>query len=176
MLAAARARHALRARQVTTADRVIARHSRVSTVSAAGVAFVAGFEGFRARAYRDPVGVLTQGYGETHGVTPGKPWSRAYAAARLRTRLNRDYLAPVLEVADSVGLHLTQREADALASLTYNLGAGAVGADWTMGQAIRSKNRSRIAAAFLLYDKAGGRRLPGLTRRRRAERAMFLRG
>ena len=44
-----------------------------------------------------------------------------------------------------------------------------------MGNAIRSKNRARIADAFLVYDKAGGRTLPGLTRRRRAERALFKR-
>ena len=48
--------------------------------------------------------------------------------------------------------------------------------DHTMGDAIRSRSRARIAAAFLVYDVAGGQHLPGLTRRRRAERALFLGG
>jgi lysozyme len=173
MLREARARLALRNQQVAQADRVIDRHARVSTVSNAGVAFVAGFEGFRANAYRDPVGVLTQGYGETQELT-AKPWTRAYALARLRRRLNHDYLAPVLKLTDAIDLDLTQRQADALASLVYNLGPGILAPGKTMGAALRSKNRRTIADAFLVYDKADGRRLPGLTRRRRAERALFL--
>lgn len=173
MLREARARLALRNQQVAEADRVIARHADVSSVSNAGVAFVAAFEGFEAKAYRDPVGVLTQGYGETQELT-AKPWTRAYALARLRRRLNHDYLTPVLALAKAIGLDLTQRQADALASLTYNLGPGILAPGKTMGAALRSKNHRVIANAFLPYDRAGGRRLPGLTRRRRAERAMYI--
>jgi len=59
MLEAARARYALRERQVAEAERVVDRHSPVSSMSDRGVAFVAGFEGFRAQPYRDAKGVLT---------------------------------------------------------------------------------------------------------------------
>jgi lysozyme len=173
MLKEARARLTLRNQQVAEADRVINRHADISTVSNAGVAFVAGFEGFSAKACRDPVGVLTQGYGETQELT-AKPWTRAYALARLRRRLNRDYLAPVLALAKAINLDLTQRQADALASLVYNLGPGILAPGATMGAALRSKNHRVIANAFLPYDRAGDRRLPGLTRRRRAERALYL--
>lgn len=175
MLREAVARRALRRSQVAEAERVVARHSDISTVSNAGIAFVAGFEGFRSNPYQDAVGVWTIGFGETKGIHSGTaPWSRAKAATALRTRLNRDYLAPVLELADRVGLELTQREADALASLVYNLGPGILDDGRSMGEAIRSKSRARIADAFLVYDKADGRTLAGLTRRRKAERAMFL--
>lgn len=171
---------AKRKEQVAYADRVIARHApkaKARSVSEGGVQFVAGFEGFRSFPYRDAVGVWTIGYGETQGVGPNTPmWTKSYALSRLRTRLNRDYLAPVLRVADAVGLRLSQHEADALASLSYNLGPGIFAAGHTMGDALRSKNRTRIADAFLVYDKAGGHALAGLTRRRRAERAMFLQG
>lgn len=173
MLHEARARYALRGRQVAEAERVVASHAGVSTMSNAGVALVASFEGFRARPYLDAVGVRTQGFGETQEPLGGT-WTRAYALGRLRARLNRDYLAPVLRLARVIGLSLSQNEADALGSLAYNLGPGIFDAGRTMGDAMRSKDRRHIADAFLVYDKAGGRTLPGLTRRRRAERALFL--
>lgn len=176
MLREAVARRELRRSQVAYAQRVVDRHRGVSRMSDAGVAFVAGFEGFRANVYRDAVGVLTQGYGETKGITPGRPWARSYALRRLRERLDSDYLAPVLKVAKDAGLDLAQHEADALGSLSYNLGPGIFQRGRTMGDAIRSKDKRRIADAFLVYSKAGGRALPGLTRRRREERAMFLGG
>jgi GH24 family phage-related lysozyme (muramidase) len=173
MLEEARAHLALRQRQVAEAED----HLAVSSMSPAGVALVAGFEGFSAKPYQDVVGVWTIGYGETLGVTKNTPyWTRAHAVSRLRERLNRDYLKPVLKVAQAAGLHLTQGQADALGSLVYNLGPGILTSGHTMGDALRSKNRMRIADAFLIYDKAGGHSLPGLTRRRSAERAMYLKG
>jgi lysozyme len=175
MLRAAVARRTLRRKQVAEARSVLARHpGRVSTVSQEGLAFVAGREGFRANVYRDAVGVLTQGYGETHGITPGKAWTRQYALERMRTRLNENYLKPVLKFCRDHGFEPTQAQADALASFAYNLGPGVFKKGTTMGDAIISKDKTRIANAFLPYDKAGGRSLRGLTLRRQAERKMFL--
>jgi len=85
MLREARARWALRNRQVEEAERIVARHSPVTSMSDRGVALVASFEGFRAQPYRDAKGVLTQGYGETQQPLGGT-WSRAYALTRLRRR------------------------------------------------------------------------------------------
>lgn len=176
MLQAAVARRALRRKNVAAELRIIERHrDNVDSVSHAGLAFIAGQEGFRAKPYRDVVGVLTQGYGETHPPLGGS-WSRAYALKRLIARVNRDYLRPVLNLAANLGLELKQSEVDALASVAYNLGTGVFEAGHSLGDALRSKNRQRIADAILLYDKAGSppRRLLGLTLRRRAERKMFL--
>lgn len=175
MLTEARARYELRKTQVAYAEKVVERHRNLDSVTPRGLALIAGFEGFRSNPYRDAVGVWTIGYGETRGIGPNtKPWSRAFALQQLRIRVDRDYLAPVLKVAKSVGLELRPNESDALASLVYNLGPGILEPQRTMGAALRSKNRRAIANAFLVYDKAGGRTLPGLTRRRRAERALFL--
>jgi lysozyme len=177
MLEEAKTRRALRQRQVTEAERVLDRHpGQVTTLSPAGVALVASFEGFRAAPYRDAVGVATIGYGETRGITMStRPWTREHAAAQLRVRLNRDYLRPVLAATRAAGLTLTQNQADALASLAYNLGPGIFARGRTMGDAIASRDHRRIADAFLEYASAGGRVLPGLARRRRAERALYLR-
>jgi lysozyme len=177
MLRAAVARRALRRSQVAEARAVLARHSEVAEVSAEGLALIAGFEGFRSHPYRDAVGVWTIGYGETRGIGPGtRPWTREFALGRLKARVNHDYLEPVLRVAKSVGLELAPHEADALASLVYNLGPGILDAGRSMGDALRSKDRARIANAFTVYDMAGGRKLYGLTLRRRRERQLFLKG
>lgn len=175
MLRARVALRTVREKQVAEARRVLARHPATPTgLSAEGVAFVAGREGFSARPYRDAVGVLTIGYGETRGVRPGMRWTRAHALAQLKLRADRDYAAPVLVAAKGAGLTLRQHELDALTSLAYNLGPGILVRGRTMGDAIRSRDRRRIANAFLPYDKAGDRALLGLTLRRRAERRMFL--
>lgn len=165
----------IREHQVAEARTVLARHpGEVTGLSAEGLAFIAGREGFSARPYRDAVGVLTLGFGETEGVKPGMVWTRAHALARLKLRAERDYGRPVLAAARDAGLTLKQHEYDALVSLAYNLGPGILQPGRTMGDAIRSKSRHRIADAFLPYDQAGGHALLGLTLRRRAERRMFL--
>jgi GH24 family phage-related lysozyme (muramidase) len=175
MLRAAVARRTLRRKQVAEARKVLARHPGDPTgISAEGLAFIAGREGFRGAVYRDQVGVLTQGYGETQGIQPGRVWTREHALKRLKERVNENYLAPVLKLLKALGHHPEQHEVDALASLVYNLGPGILEQGHTMGDAIRSGDRMRIANAFLVYDFAGGRKLLGLTLRRRAERKMYL--
>lgn len=173
-----RSRVALRStleHQVAEARAVLARHAApVTGLSAEGVAFIAGREGFSSTPYRDSVGVLTIGYGETQGVHAGMNWTRAHALAQLKLRADRDYARHVLETARSISLELAQHELDALTSLVYNLGPGILGRGHTMGDAMRSHDRRRIADAFLVYDVAGGKHLLGLTLRRRAERAVFL--
>lgn len=145
-------------------------------VSADGVELVAGFEGFRPRVYRDAVGVETIGYGETarpiieryraQGIT--EPVARQL----LKDRLNYVYGKSVRRL---VSVPLSQRQFDALVSFTYNLGAGALSTSTLLGE-LNHKHYAKAANEFLKWDKAGGRRLEGLTRRRRAERALFLKG
>lgn len=157
------------------AQRVVDRHTPVAGVSGKGLDLIKGFEGFRSCPYRDAVGVWTIGYGETAGIGPRTPcWTQQAAERRLEARVDRDYMKPVLTLAKAVGLDLKQNEADALASLVYNVGPGVLNKGKTMGDAIRARNREQIANSFLLYDHAGGRTLEGLTRRRRRERQLFL--
>ena len=167
---------AKRREQVAAAERVIARHTPVTGVSDKGADFVAGFEGFSAKAYWD-IDHYSIGYG-TRAHSSIEVISRAEARERLEAHLNETAAPAVLGLAKQIGLKLAQHELDALASFVYNLGEGSIGPGWTMGQAIRSKDRHRIADAFLHpnYDDAGGETLPGLTRRRKAERAMYLGG
>lgn len=163
----------LRKRQVALADRVIARHQPVGKViSEAGVKLIADFEGCSLRPYLDSVGVPTIGYGHTEGVTMNSTplASQAVAMRLLRIDLDRKYAPPVVRL----GLPLTQNQFDALVSLSYNLGPGILDPSHTLGACLRDHRWKDAADSILLYDKAGGQRLAGLTRRRQAERALFL--
>lgn len=148
----------------------------VRTVSSAGVSLVKSFEGWSGgKPYWDAYGrVWTQDYGETEGIDQHTPQiSEPAAAARLQRKLNTKYLPPVLAAAKG-HIKFLQREVNAEASISYNVGPGIFDAGHTMGDAIRTGDRQRIADAFLVYDVAGGQVLLGLVRRRHAERAMFL--
>jgi GH24 family phage-related lysozyme (muramidase) len=137
-----------------------------------GAALIEEFEGFRAHAYRDAVGVPTIGFGSTKGVRMGDgPVTRAQARARLKREVDEVYGAAV----NRLGVPLNQHQFDALCSFTYNLGPGAIASSTGIGRALRTRDWRRAADELLKWDKAGGRTLLGLTRRRRAERALFLR-
>jgi GH24 family phage-related lysozyme (muramidase) len=144
-------------------------------VSARGTELVKSFEGFGGHPpgspYRDPVGVWTIGYGHIEGVGPGsRRLTEPEAAALLRRDLDAKY-APAVR---NLGLPLNQNQFDALVSFVYNVGPGGVSASTQVGRALRAKNWRAAGDALLAWDKAGGRTLPGLTRRRHAERALFL--
>lgn len=152
---------------------------RIKRVSRRAVALVAEFEGGkgadgRFHPYLDELAspaVWTIGYGDTENVRPKtRPWSARKAMRRLRRRLNRDY-APFIADLD---LPLTQPMFDALASFIYNLGPGALARTTGVGRALRGRRWTEAANELLEWDKAGGRQLEGLARRRRAERHLFL--
>ena len=136
-----------------------------------GLDLIKGFEGFRPAPYRDPVGVWTVGYGSTAGVGPNTPrMTEKQAEDRLRREVDATYGAAV----NDLGLPLTQQQFDALTSFVYNVGVGGIGPDTGVGRALRRHDWNTAANELLRWDKAGGRALPGLTRRRRAERDLFL--
>lgn len=144
-------------------------------VSAAGVALIKDFEGFPrgGRPYQDMVGVWTIGYGHTKGVGPSSaPLSEPNASELLRHDLDDEYGPPV----NRLGLPLGQHQFDALVSFVYNCGQEAIASAKQVGRALRAQNWPAAADALLAWDKAGHPPVPvpGLTRRRRAERAMFL--
>jgi GH24 family phage-related lysozyme (muramidase) len=134
-------------------------------LSRRGVRLIQDYEGFRSRPYRDSVGVWTVGYGSTKGVGPHTaPLNRAQASERLRSEVDAEYGAAV----KALHLPLNQHQFDALVSFVYNVGPGALGPE------LRARHWRRAADELLRWDKAGGRPLLGLTRRRRAERKLFL--
>lgn len=140
-------------------------------LSHGGARLIEGFEGFRSCPYRDAVGVWTIGYGSTKGVGPNTKCISRQAA---EDRLMREVDATYGHAVNALNVDLTQGQFDALTSFVYNVGPGGVGPNTGVGRALRAKNHRRAADELLKWDKAGGRALPGLTRRRQAERRLYL--
>lgn len=138
------------------------------------VELIAASEGCRLKAYRCPAGVWTCGWGETAGVTPSTAWTQDEADQRLLASL-QDYTAQVQEMCT---VPPTENELGALVSLAYNIGVEAL----RKSTALRQHNAGdaqAAARAFALWNKARVRGvlqpLPGLTARRAAEAALYLR-
>jgi GH24 family phage-related lysozyme (muramidase) len=142
-------------------------------VSGAGVTLIKEFEGFPhgGRPYRDIVGVWTIGYGHTEAVSAGsKRLTEHQASELLRQDLDKRYAVAV----NALPVPFNQHQFDALVSFVYNCGPRAISSEMKVGRELRAKHWSAAADALLAWDKAGGVPVAGLTRRRKAERAMFL--
>jgi lysozyme len=139
----------------------------------AGLALIRAFEGFSSTPYVCPAGYPTVGYGH---VVQGEeqfdaPLSQEDGEALLRSDLPR-YEAAVCRLIE---VPLNGPCFDALVSFTFNLGEGALAASTLRRQA----NAGRLADAGQQFDRwvfAGARKLPGLVKRRAAERALWERG
>ena len=131
----------------------------------AGIDLIKKFEGCKLTAYRCPAGVPTIGYGHTAGVKMGQTITQAQAEAYLKADLKKHEK----NVAKYESQYKwKQNEFDAMVSFAYNLGS--------VDQLTASGSRSKavIAEKMLLYNKAEGTVLVGLTRRRQAEKELFL--
>ncbi|AVG37688.1 TPA: lysozyme [Enterobacter asburiae] len=139
-----------------------------------GIALIKQFEGCKLTAYQDSVGVWTIGYGWTQPVD-GKP-IRAGMTIKQETAerlLKTGLVSYESDVSRLVKVGLTQGQFDALVSFTYNLGARSLSTS-TLLRKLNSGDYAGAADEFLRWNKAGGKVLNGLTRRREAERALFL--
>lgn len=150
--------------------------------SQAGVELIQSFEKCKLIAYVDDVGVLTIGWGHTGPeVKRGLRWTQQQADQTLEA----DLLQRERDVASLVKVPVQQREFDALVSFAFNVGtdidADAIAeglGDSTLLKLLNAGDKIGAANEFLKWNKGtvGGKRveLRGLTRRRNAERAMFL--
>ncbi|WP_442109158.1 lysozyme [Pseudomonas sp. NUPR-001] len=134
-----------------------------------GLSLIKSFEGLRTLAYRDAVGVWTIGYGATRGVKPGMSVTKEQAERMLLNDVQR--FEP--EVSRLVTVPLNANQWDALLSFTYNLGAANLESS-TLLRKLNAGDYAGAAEQFPRWNKAGGKVLPGLVRRREAERMLFL--
>lgn len=146
-------------------------------LSDAGVKFIASFEGFFPELYNDPAGHCTIGYGTLIHLgsctrDDERRWgrlSRPQALALLR----RETAGIDRSLRRLVRVPLNQRQHDMLVSFAYNCGVEALSGSTLL----RKLNQGRLSSAadeLLRWNRAGGQELPGLTRRRAAERTIFL--
>ncbi|MCU3050307.1 lysozyme [Enterobacter roggenkampii] len=139
-----------------------------------GIALIKQFEGCKLTAYQDSVGVWTIGYGWTQPVD-GKP-IRAGMTIKQETAerlLKTGLVSYESDVSRLVKVGVTQGQFDALVSFTYNLGSRSLSTS-TLLRKLNAGDYAGAADEFLRWNKAGGKVLNGLTRRREAERALFL--
>lgn len=134
------------------------------------VELVAKFEGCQLKAYRCPAGVWTIGYGHTENVKEGDMLSSKKEAQELLLKDLERYAAYVNRlIADkTIVFSVNQNMFDALTSFVYNCGPG------NLKTLVNGRDAETIAQKILLYDKCNGKVLNGLSRRRKAERKLFL--
>lgn len=125
------------------------------------------FEGLRLRAYLDPVGVPTIGYGHTANVKLGEVITNQMAEELLEKDIKPIYTKLM---AYDPQYHWNENEFNALLSFGFNLGIGSI--DQVTANGTRTKDE--IASKMLLYYNAGGKRLEGLARRRQKEHDLFI--
>jgi lysozyme len=142
-------------------------------INDAGLTLVKHFEGFYGDAYRDEVGVWTIGYGHTGlqhkdgTVFRGRTVTRAEADQLLQYDMHQFEA----RVSALVSVPLNDNEFSALVSFDFNTGGLS---NSTLRALLNRDDREAAADQFLRWNRAGGRVLAGLTRRRQSERNLFL--
>ncbi|KAL8765540.1 MAG: hypothetical protein Q9209_007411 [Squamulea sp. 1 TL-2023] len=139
-------------------------------LSAKGVDFIAGFEGFRADFYIDAAGVRTIGYGHACQEAGECDFPAPITEAQGKELLNSDADAFESCVNSDVTVALNQNQFDALVSFAFNLGCGNLR---KIATKLNANDFAGATASMKQYVNAGGQQLPGLVRRRNAEVDLF---
>lgn len=139
-----------------------------------GIALIKEFEGLETTAYPDPGNPATGepwtiGYGHTRGVQKGDTCTEEQATEWLR----EDLRASEGAVKHLVDVMLTQNQFDALVSFVFNCGGAAFG-NSTLLRLLNQWNYEGAADQFKRWNRGASGVLPGLVRRRAAERDLFL--
>ena len=143
-------------------------------INNSGVQLIKTFEGCLLNAYKCSAGVPTIGYGATfyeNGVKVkiGDKITQERANELLAFHLNlfADKVKPLIKK------ELTDNQFSALVSFAFNLGAGALGKSTLLKKVNANPSDATIHDEFLKWNKAGGKVLSGLTRRRKAESELY---
>ena len=137
-------------------------------ISLEGLALIKKFEGCRLEAYYCSGGVLTIGYGHTGGVKESDTITQEEAEKLLRA----DVFKFEEYVEDNVMVELDQGQFDALVAWTFNLGPGNL-RESTMLKKLNDADYASVPSEMKRWNKAGGKTLDGLIRRRNAEALLF---
>lgn len=133
------------------------------------------FEGLKLNAYLCPARVWTIGYGNTR-YENGQPVRQGDVITKQRANelfaniVNREFVPAVSRM---VKVPLNDNQFGALVSFAYNIGTGALGRSTLLRMINANPNNPAIRAEFLKWNRAGGRVLNGLTRRREAESNLY---
>lgn len=131
-------------------------------INKAGIELIKSFEGCRLKAYRCAAGVLTIGWGHTAGVKEGQTITQQQADEFLLKDL-----AKFEKAVNAISQDFNENQFSALVSFAFNCGVR------NLNQLCNGRTKAEIGSKMLLYNKANGKVLAGLTRRRRAENKLY---
>ena len=137
-------------------------------ISKEGLALIKKFEGCELEAYKCAAGVWTIGYGSTKSVKEGDTINQEEADNLLLHEME-EYEG---YINNMVTVDLKQNEFDALVSWVFNLGPANLKAS-TLLKVLNAKDYEGVPAQIKRWNKAGGKVLQGLIRRREAESLLF---
>lgn len=141
-------------------------------ISENGLNMVKEFEGLRLESYQDQGGIWTLGYGTTgYGIKPGMTCTPERAEEWLRA----DTYAAEMSVNKMVGVPLKQGQFDALVDFVYNLGSGALAGSELLKK-LNAGDMEGAANEFPRWNHVNKKVVDGLTRRRLAEKKLFMEG
>lgn len=141
-------------------------------LSQRGIDLIKQFEGYSSKAYPDPAtggAPWTIGYGTTKGVKPGM-----VITAQQAEKMLRDDVAKFESgVSSLITSPTTQGQFDAMVSLAYNIGLGNFGKS-TLLKKHNARCYTCAADQFRVWNRANGKVMNGLTKRRAAERRVYM--
>jgi len=137
-------------------------------ISEEGLSLIKKFEGLELEAYKCAAGVWTLGYGHTAGVQEGDVWSEEQANEQLKI----DMHVYAGYINDQVTCPLSQNQFDALVSWVFNLGPTNLRHS-TLLKRLNAGDYADVPNQIKRWNKAGGKVLEGLIRRREAEALLF---
>jgi len=137
-------------------------------ISEEGLSLIKKFEGCELKAYRCAANVLTIGYGSTKGVTEDMEITQEEAETLLQEEMHEyeGYINNMVKVP------LEQHQFDAMVSWVFNLGSGNLSSS-TLLRVLNEGKYEEVPEQILRWNKAGGKVLDGLVRRRTAESLLF---
>lgn len=126
-------------------------------------------EGCRLTAYKDVIGILTIGYGHTGAeAKEGVTITQAQADNLLKADLSKFETG----ITDLMEVPINENQFSALVSLAFNIGLGALSKSGLLNK-LNNGDYKGCADSFPRWNKAGGRVVKGLIRRREEERQLF---
>ena len=137
-------------------------------ISQEGLSLIKKFEGCKLQSYKCAAGVWTIGYGSTNGIEEGMEISQE----RADMLLLEDVEVFEKAVNELVEVPLEQNQFDSLISWTFNLGPTNL-KNSTLLKVLNNKNFDEVPTQIKRWNKAGGKVLQGLIRRREAEALLF---
>lgn len=146
---------------------------RDCTISHEGVNFIAHFEGYVPVRYKDPIGIVTIGYG--HVVKEGEVIREPLTPDTAKELLRKDIEEHEAGMTSAIKQPLKQPQWDAVASWTFNLGVGSLNRS-NLLKRLNAGEHAQVPDEIRKWIYAGGQVLRGLVIRREAEANLYRKG